>query len=660
LDVTVTAQFKPPRLAIVVPVYGHPGLVSEALHSALAQEADFGLHVVVVNDGCPHPETHQVLQAFALAHPDCLTYLRKPNGGLSSARNAGITHVLKNLPSVEALFMLDADNRLRPRAMAHAMAQIDAHPEAGWVYPSIDMFGIMARCDYGGPYNRLIHTQTNICEAGSLIRRTVFEAGVLFDESFRLGFEDWDFFLSAGDAGFSGVNLEDFGFFYRKRPESMLANADRHRDLLVGQIQHAHPDLYRPASQLQLEHDSAPRYALWLSDTALVRLVTDFSLPGITLSLPEYIRLYWANRTAPMQHRIPPYLVVTTETTLRALADKGLGHWLLWQLETAAPEPETMAFAALSGQTGLGEMRIATLPERGAEAEELTRPLRTRAPIWLIGMDALSALLDRPAEAAAVASATGVLLRLNLAAMPCAGLERVLETLRKSPWRAAGVMRWRWRQPSIGLRNREHYILRKAVGGQPALPRCASRTPQIGLILPSTNPLPAGFAPLLAALQPARQAGARLHVVVLDDRADQSALTLPDCPFDTLALLGAPDFQGFDARNLHFEALPLPGADPVLDDRALGLMVALSEVHVLAEAHRGTSAARLMGTLRRWGVRTFLHLPDAPVTAPGIALTLAYEHAFDRILVPTCALLTDLRARGLPAAKIALDSTQNW
>ncbi len=32
------------------------------------------------------------------------------------------------------------------------------------------------------PYSQLIHTAMNICEAGSLVRRRVFESGVLFDD----------------------------------------------------------------------------------------------------------------------------------------------------------------------------------------------------------------------------------------------------------------------------------------------------------------------------------------------------------------------------------------------------------------------------------------------------------------------------------------------
>jgi hypothetical protein len=41
-----------------------------------------------------------------------------------------------------------------------------------------------------------------------LIRREVFEAGVMFDTHFQSGFEDWEFFLSAAHAG----SPSTFGF----------------------------------------------------------------------------------------------------------------------------------------------------------------------------------------------------------------------------------------------------------------------------------------------------------------------------------------------------------------------------------------------------------------------------------------------------------------
>lgn len=642
-----------PRLAIVIPVYGHPMLVTEALCAALAQKAEFGIHIVAVNDGCPQEETHLVLSAFALAHPGRVTCLTRPNGGLSAARNAGIAHVLAHLPSVEAVFMLDADNRLRPQAMARAMAQLEAHPEAGWVYPSIDMFGIPARCDYGGPYARLIHSEMNVSEAGSLIRRAVFEAGVLFDETFRQGFEDWHFFLSAGDAGFAGVNLEDFGFFYRKRPESMLANADRHRDALVAQVRRAHSDLYRPATQLRLEHDEAPRYALWDSARDAVRLVTDPERAGPVLSRADYARAFWHSRTAPAQARVPPFLVVADAALLQRLSDTGTVHWALWQLEVATGEG--MARARLTAPPRAGE--IACLPA-GSEAG--------RAALWTLSAEAVATLLaeaspvDPEAPGDAGPACTALALRMDPPPGPPAAaaaeapthdateaLRSALDVLHASPYHGAGQRRWGWRQPSIGWRGKEHRILRKTFGGQPPLPRVPGPAREIGLITEDVDAT--GLQGALEALQGARAQGGRLTLFVLRDRTGPGLHALRD-RFDAIALLGAAGFSGERQAVSQFHAIHLSAPTrAILDDQALALMAGLDEVHVLASP----GADRLMGALRRQGIATALHLPD---TASDTALTLAlaYEHAYDRIILADAGALTRMRALGLPEAKLCV------
>jgi Glycosyltransferases involved in cell wall biogenesis len=324
-----------PRVAVVVPVHRHPALLPEAIESVLAQDAPFAIRLVLVNDGCPFPETEAVCLDYARSQPHSIRYLHKPNGGLSDARNHGIDDVLARDPDVEAIFFLDADNRLRPKALARAMAALDADPETGWIYPNLDMFGLTRRLDYGGPYSRLIHSAQNICEAGSLVRRAVFEAGVRFDTGLRQGFEDWDFFLTAGEAGFRGANLEDFGFLYRKRPESMLSEAERDRSAILAALQQRHPATASPRALAMLEQAEAPRNALWLADAdqPRVRLTSDPLLEGETLSLEDTAQRYWLARSNPSRHPFPAHLTFATPQVIETLRHAGLLHFAFWQLE---------------------------------------------------------------------------------------------------------------------------------------------------------------------------------------------------------------------------------------------------------------------------------------------------------------------------------------
>ena len=83
------------------------------------------------------------------------------------------------------------------------------------------MFGSSREfCDTTGEFTRLQLLADNYCEAGSMVRREVFEAGVRYDESMKLGFEDLEFWLQAVAAGFKGKHGPAPGFQYRKRAEA--------------------------------------------------------------------------------------------------------------------------------------------------------------------------------------------------------------------------------------------------------------------------------------------------------------------------------------------------------------------------------------------------------------------------------------------------------
>jgi glycosyltransferase involved in cell wall biosynthesis len=96
------------RVAVVIPLYRLAQFLTEAVTSVLSQTLG-GTCVVIVNDGCPDPASHQFGTAFAASYPDRIAYVRQPNGGPSAARNHGIRYALARWPELEALFFLDAD-----------------------------------------------------------------------------------------------------------------------------------------------------------------------------------------------------------------------------------------------------------------------------------------------------------------------------------------------------------------------------------------------------------------------------------------------------------------------------------------------------------------------------------------------------------------------
>ena len=109
-------------VAIVITTCNDPAFLREAVESAIAQRHPPD-EILVVDDGSTESP------APILAGLPHVTLIRKPNGGLSSARNCG----LHNARSQYVLF-LDADDRLRPDAVSSGLACFRSNLEAVMVY----------------------------------------------------------------------------------------------------------------------------------------------------------------------------------------------------------------------------------------------------------------------------------------------------------------------------------------------------------------------------------------------------------------------------------------------------------------------------------------------------------------------------------------------
>ena len=106
------------RLSIVIPVYNVENYLAKCLDSVIYPGLE-GYEVIVVNDGSTDG-SGAVAADYAGRYPSLLRLIEKENGGLGSARNAGL-----EAARGEFVFFLDSDDWLRDGAVAEMLEKLE-------------------------------------------------------------------------------------------------------------------------------------------------------------------------------------------------------------------------------------------------------------------------------------------------------------------------------------------------------------------------------------------------------------------------------------------------------------------------------------------------------------------------------------------------------
>ena len=647
------------KIAVVIPVYRHSVLVAEAITCALAQDTQIPYVIIIVNDGCKFAESDRVCRDFAQTYPQQVFYLYRRNGGLSAARNTGIEFALDTWNSITAIYLLDADNRIAIQTLERSYHTLQKDLAIGWVYPTIDMFGKEegSDFDYRGEYSILRHLRFNTCEAGSMIRREVFEAGCRYDESMVLGFEDWEFWWQAISAGYIGKHLPESGFQYRKRFESMLSDSERDSKGITEYIKRKHRTLLTHQNIINWEHQEAPRYAIFLSDTQQIILTSDPTVVGKFFSTKEFSEHYHRGRLMPVRYHRPHFLVFTNSLVLAALEKQALIHNVFWHLEQAQ-ENTNFAYCSLQQNTQDTSLSMSkndfssnlNVGERDhlimTTAKVMDQCLLDEQELWIHSL-----ITPNPAP-----KLNQLLLKLPLTEkeeLPLAdGVYNLLssfKTLRRSIQKLE-QQPWDWHRNYLPARSLMYQDARLALDFSPVYPKLIEpKQKQIGFVL---SILEFGGVEKVALnlAKVFKDAGWQVHLFVFAQRMQQ----LPDWA------------QVFSTVNFYHESSMSPWegekylgtksdawSTPLQQASARGL---LGWLDVAINFHNA-SVNKIMGQLKRAGVITAmsLHVHDlSPWNRPAgySYLTLGYEHAYDLIMPCSYQMADWCHGMGVPEEKI--------
>lgn len=197
------------ELSVVIPTYNYARFLPEAIDSVLAQTLQ-PAEIIVADDGSTD-DTPSVIARYG----DRIRYLRLPHRGIVATRNALLAET-----HGDWFFNLDADDMIPSDFIEKSIPQINEdNPSIAFAYCGLKSFGRYKREINAPEFSRNLFKAGNFVGMNSFVR-TAAAREVGFDRLFDNGWEDYDFFLSLIERGFSGIRLDGVSYLYRTHLES--------------------------------------------------------------------------------------------------------------------------------------------------------------------------------------------------------------------------------------------------------------------------------------------------------------------------------------------------------------------------------------------------------------------------------------------------------
>jgi glycosyltransferase involved in cell wall biosynthesis len=219
----IEAEAQSPTVSVIVPAYRVTEFIAETLDS-IYQQTFSDYEVIVVNDGCP--DTAALEQVLA-GYEGRFTYVKKSNGGLASARNAGM-----KMARAPLVALLDSDDVWESRFLEETVGVLNRDPQITAIFTDGIFFGDpVVEGSKLSDYNQNPEPFTfervadNTCSpAYSCVMRTgaVQRAGC-YDDSL-LSCEDFDLHLRILKIGGKIARHPGLLFRYRRRAGSLSGN----------------------------------------------------------------------------------------------------------------------------------------------------------------------------------------------------------------------------------------------------------------------------------------------------------------------------------------------------------------------------------------------------------------------------------------------------
>jgi len=178
------------RISVVLPTYNRAHSLPRALDSVLCQSLP-AADVIVVDDGSQDDSEDLIRRQYPQVR-----YMRRPNGGVSRARNLGISEA-----SGDWIALLDSDDTWMPDKLAAQCALLReqphirlCHTQEVWIRHGRRVNQMEKHAKSGGRIFRACLPRCVISPSAALLHRSLFEEIGTFDEDLP-ACEDYDLWL---------------------------------------------------------------------------------------------------------------------------------------------------------------------------------------------------------------------------------------------------------------------------------------------------------------------------------------------------------------------------------------------------------------------------------------------------------------------------------
>lgn len=224
-------------VSVIIPMYNYGKYLDEAIQSVLNQTVK-PHEIIFVSDGAIDNSVEIVQKYLKLPWLSyVIKIVIKENGGLASARNAGIKEA-----TGKYIMSFDSDDILKPTAIEDHLKLAD---EKSIVTCGLVAFGAENYTAFPREATIPLLLKTNVIYSNTLFPKQAWVDVGGFDESetMRLGWEDREFWLRVLGAGYKSKVSNSVALLWRRHPQTMTStsanpNADKLQNYIYEKNKH--------------------------------------------------------------------------------------------------------------------------------------------------------------------------------------------------------------------------------------------------------------------------------------------------------------------------------------------------------------------------------------------------------------------------------------